>query len=158
MKFASLAKQVFVALGRWLDFHFGLLLERDGLQALKGTTVPQVSLDPHMSDIVAMGGADGDEAHGVVNVPAHVRSAATFSNMRKFDLNRRWTSILTRYWFAGRQQYSDTKKLAIVYDGSRFQFDSMFGMVGAARSSHEDFVTMVLPPQAVWAAFANDVS
>ena len=152
--FPKFACQIFVGIGQWLEVCIRSKLMNDPVQVTKCTTKPLAKVDGNLADILALGEAtvNSDEP-GVTNVSTHVSGAATFGNMRNFDVGKRWAHIMTRYWFAGRKQFSHNAKIAIACDGSSFQEDSMLGIMAAKDTPRDpgdrSVRTMVLPPQAI---------
>lgn len=108
---------------------------------------PQELLDEDVNDALAMGECkrgDGD----CDNAPAHARSAMKLGFVRKFHIGKRWHTILRRYYMAGREHFSSIGKLSLVLDASRFQVNSMCGLLGGRRDEDSMFQVQWCPPQA----------
>ena len=148
-RMSAFAAQVLCCMGIWLDIMAKPHLIVDPLTAAMGCTQPASTLDTRLADILAMGQLTEGQEDGAVNVEAHVRSAIKLGAVKAFDLQRRQASILTRYWFAGRGHFAKSSKIVMVADASRFQEDTMLGLVGSMATAEGEFLTMVLPPAAM---------
>ncbi len=90
------------------------------------------AVDEDFADEVCMGKTicDADPSSVHANATAHALSAAQLGLTKKFHVQKRWHSIMRRYFLAGRRAFSDVDKYSQTVDGSRFQIDTMCGLLG----------------------------
>ena len=143
----TIAAQMLISLGMWMDALLPPFLSSDAVSAAKAAEFSGV--DSTFADIVAMGETStSQDGPGAVNAPMVAAHATAFGLTKGFDLTRRWTSIMTRYWLAQRKQFT-CKKTVLVCDGSRFDTDTLVSILGGSQLAKNkfDFVVSTGPPQ-----------
>lgn len=161
VRHARLASQLLVGVGMWLDDYFARgCLQKGALQAAIAGAGSAASLDPEFADSLALGNLDGAKGVKSVSVAPLCRSAMAFKTVKRFDLAHRWSSILLRHWMVGREAFHKQGKLVIAADASRFQLDTLVGVMGGmdkAIGGEGQCTTMVLPPQALCGGMGRGV-
>ena len=67
------------------------------------------------------------------------------SSVMSYDLYRRWHSILMRTWLASRELLQKSGKVVLSSDASRFQTDTLVGVLGTYTGEDEFTVTVPSP-------------
>ena len=150
-----LLAQLVCCLGKWLDMLLpALCTGADPVSAARKRA--RDDIDEDAADEMAMGhgigtgmevdgGRPGSEQHA--NAASLVKSAVSLGITKHFSIQKRWCSILRRYYLAGRRAFSGCQKFASTVDASRFQSDALCGFVGSQRTPDADFFIQCAPPQ-----------
>ena len=68
--------------------------------------------------------------------------------VKMFDVRKRWHCIMKRHFLAGRRLFASVHKYSQTINGSRFQIDYLYGLLGGQVSSTSPFLVQWGPPQA----------